>query len=224
METLEDILNPNNHKPKNNTSNSNSLIFPGSEDGKIKQLKISLNTLNEVQKKVVTQALKMLLDKRYIYIFGGGHGASEKTNFCHIVTLKNVKKLGAPTRLTGKLSYDSNPEFYDNLDWGNKKFYYGIDCSGFIYACYNLAGFKIKCSLAKDYVKNKNFKIIKNEELKAGDIVSFPKSGHVIMFLDFKNNKDGELRYYCIHEPSSGNFLKTGLHKIDDGVPLTYCD
>ena len=224
METLEDILNPFNHKPNNKTSNSNLLIFPGSEDGKIKQLKISLNTLNEVQKKVVTQALKMLLDKRYIYIFGGGHGASEKTNFCHIVTLKNVKKLGAPTRLTGKLSYDSNPEFYDNLDWGNKKFYYGIDCSGFIYACYNLAGFKIKCSLAKDYVKNKNFKIIKNEELKAGDIVSFPKSGHVIMFLDFKNNKDGELRYYCIHEPSSGNFLKTGLHKLDDGIPLTYCD
>ena len=211
METLEDILNPFNHKPNNKTSNSNLLIFPGSEDGKIKQLKISLNTL-------------MLLDKRYIYIFGGGHGASEKTNFCHIVTLKNVKKLGAPTRLTGKLSYDSNPEFYDNLDWGNKKFYYGIDCSGFIYACYNLAGFKIKCSLAKDYVNNKHFKIIKNEDLKAGDIVSFPNLGHVIMFLAFKNNINGELRYYCIHEPSSGNFLKTGLHKLDDGIPLTYCD
>ena len=224
METLEDILNPFNHKPNNKTSNSNLLIFPGSEDGKIKQLKISLNTLNEIQKKVVTQALKMLLDKRYIYIFGGGHGASEKTNFCHIVTLKNVKKLGAPTRLTGKLSYDSNPEFYDNLDWGNKKFYYGIDCSGFIYACYNLAGFKIKCSLAKDYVNNKHFKIIKNEDLKAGDIVSFPNLGHVIMFLAFKNNINGELRYYCIHEPSSGNFLKTGLHKLDDGIPLTYCD
>ena len=74
METLEDILNPFNHKPNNKTSNSNLLIFPGSEDGKIKQLKINLNTLNEIQKKVVNQALKMILDKRYIYIIKEGQG------------------------------------------------------------------------------------------------------------------------------------------------------
>ena len=122
------------------------------------------------------------------------------------------------------LSLLKSNEYLIGLDLNKKQFYYVIDGSGFIYACYNLAGFKIKCSLAKDYVNNKNFKKIKNEDLKAGDIVSFPNSGHVIMFLAFKNNIDGEKRYYCIHEPSSGNFLKTGLHKIEDGIPLTYCD
>ena len=217
METLKEKITPE-------PLNKSYIIFPSSEDGKTKEFKVKTEDMNIIQLKVTEQALKMYLERRYIYIFGGGHNSTSKTNFCSIVTLSNVKKLGAPTRLTGKLSYESNPEFYDNLNWEQNKFYYGLDCSGFIYACYNLAGIKIKCSLAKDYVKNKNFKIISNDQLKAGDVVSFPTKNHVIIFLGYRNNKEGEKRYFCIHAPSSGNFLKIGLHTMDDGVPLTYCE
>jgi len=41
------------------------------------------------------------------------------------------------------------------------------------------------------------------------------------MFLGFCNI-DGIEKYYCIHAPDSGKFLKTGYYKIENGIPLTY--
>ena len=203
-----------------NNINNEYIIFPESIEDNIKSEKIDLSKLNIYQRKVVIQSYKMLQSKKYVYIFGGGHGTNSKTNFSTILTKDNIKTAGAPTRKTKKLSYEANPSFYDNLNWENNNFYYGLDCSGFIYACYNLAGIKINCSLAASYPKNNNFKEISKEELKAGDIISY-SFGHVIMFLGFCN-VDGIEKYYCIHAPDSGKFLKTGYYKIENGIPLTY--
>ena len=202
----------------NKESELNYIIFPETEE--VQSLKIDLTKLNEIQKKVVLQALKMLNSKNYIYIFGGGHGTNSSTNFASIITKDKVKFAGTPTRKTNKLSYYANPSFYDNLEWDKKGFYYGLDCSSFIYCCYNLAGINIQCNIAAQYPINKNFKEIKKEELKPGDIISY-SVGHVIIFLGFVNI-EGVEKYYCIHAPDSGNFLKTAYYKIEGGIPLTY--
>ena len=203
-----------------NNINNEYIIFPESIEDNIKSEKIDLSKLNIYQRKVVIQSYKMLQSKKYVYIFGGGHGTNSKTNFSTILTKDNIKTAGVPTRSTNKPTYDSNPSFYDNLNWENNKFYYGLDCSGFIYACYNLAGIKIECSLAAGYPENKNFKKISKEELKAGDIISYT-FGHVIIFLGFCN-VDGVEKYYCVHASDCGTFLKTGYCQIEKGIPLTY--
>ena len=62
METLKEKITPE-------PLNKSYIIFPSSEDGKTKEFKVKTEDMNIIQLKVTEQALKMYLERRYIYIY-----------------------------------------------------------------------------------------------------------------------------------------------------------
>jgi hypothetical protein len=205
---------------ENNNSILQSITFPENPLYNFPSKTIDLTSLNEYQKKIVIESQKMYVSKEYIYIYGGGHQQNIETNYCLKITKENMKTAGVQIE-KNKFSYNMNPKFYDDLNWENNNYYNGLDCSGFIYACYNKAGINIHCSLAAHYPLNPHFKVINEEDLKAGDIVSY--KGHVIIYLD-REKINGEDKYLCIHLSCSGTFLRTDYCNVKGGIPLTYIE
>jgi hypothetical protein len=202
-------------------SKENLIIFPENIEDNIPEIKIDLTPLNIYQKKIIKEAQKMYISKEYVYIYGGGHREDIKTNYSFPLTKQNMKNAGYPVRNIGKYSYEIKPEFYDNLNWDKNQIYNGLDCSGFIYCCFNKAGIKIKCSIATCYPLNPNFKIIKYNELLPGDIISY--KGHCLIYLG-KIILDKVENFICIHQHNSGTFLRTGYYKVNNCIPLRYID
>jgi cell wall-associated NlpC family hydrolase len=85
---------------------------------------------------------------------------------------------------------------------------YGVDCSGFIYACYNLAlGATTSPKIAYYYtgaIPNSGvWKRIDDSQLKPGDILNNKDHGHVVMYM----GKDSG-GYQVIEAQCAGTYVK----------------
>lgn len=173
-----------------------------SEDAK-KALKkpklVDFSSLSGTRAKVVEKAIWMVNTKKFVYAWAG-RGSTKDTYFAKKYTKNDHIWGGSYSARTG------SEAFYDNL----KLPMYGVDCSGFIYACYNLAlGATTSAKLAyystSSIPSSGVWKKIDDSQLKPGDILNISTTGHhhVVMYM----GKDSG-GYQVIEAQCAGTYVK----------------